>query len=220
MLSPLFLKIRAISFSLILCISLLWITLLCVFVYLQWDSTDSHERVLVVLMLITHSLTMITLLVLLIIPFHPWLDGARMFFLVVTHACIAGAFAFWNPKLQCPTSTPDSQGLCLLLNMYILIASWIVPVLLLVYSSGLALAVYRSRRGENEPVMMERDSILPIMPPRQSSNLSVSSAEEKRRHISGLMLPRHISVDGSIPERPTFSKTNSLTKLHPSALSV
>lgn len=59
---------------------------------------------------------------------------------------VAGAFTFWNPQFHCPTFSechfifqlwvnllhapaPDSEGVCHLLNLYILVASWIIPVL-------------------------------------------------------------------------------------------
>ncbi|KAJ7470653.1 regulator of Vps4 activity in the MVB pathway-domain-containing protein [Mycena latifolia] len=92
-------------------------------------------------MLLTDTLTLIMLLVLLILEFRAWLDAARMLFLMLAHIGIAAAFAFWNPSFHCPTSTPDSEGVCRLLNLYILVASWIIPVLLIIYAAGLALAM-------------------------------------------------------------------------------
>jgi len=210
--SPLFLKIRAIAFSLILCISLLWVTLLCVYMYLEWDVIDSDERLIIAVMLLMNTLTMIMLLILLILPFRAWLDAARFLFLLLAHIGIASTFAFWSPQFHCPTSTPDLEGVCRLLNLYILVASWVIPVLLVIYSSGLALVMVRSSRQSNTPTM-ERESILPMMRPGDSRGVfsyspSVaqvvdgSSAEEKRKHISSLS-----SRTNSVP--------NSLTKLPP-----
>jgi len=43
-------------------------------------------------------------------------------------------FTYWNPKFQCPEQTADSQGVCQLINMYILLANWVNPGLLITYS--------------------------------------------------------------------------------------
>ncbi|KAJ7740721.1 hypothetical protein DFH07DRAFT_838889 [Mycena maculata] len=206
--STVFLKIRAIAFSIILCISLLWVVLLCVYMFLEWDTTDSNERPIIAVMLLTNALTMIILLILLILPFRAWLDTARFLFLLLAHIGIAGTFTFWNPKFHCPTSTPDLEGVCRLLNIYILIASWIVPVLLIIYSAGLALLVARSPRQINLPTL-ERESILPMMRPQPADlhgpptekAVDYSTPEEKRKHISGLS-SRTNSVPASLTRLP------------------
>jgi len=225
--SPAFLRIRAIAFSLIIGINLLWISLLCTYVYLEWDAADTAERPIIAVMLLTDTLTVIMLLILLILPFRPWLDGARFLFLLIAHIGIAGAFAFWNPRFQCPTSSADSEGVCRLLNVYILIASWVIPVFLVAYVSGLAYAMLRCSQHSASP-MTERESILPVMrfetnsrvgsysPYTQTaargSSLSPTekafhrgSAEEQRKHISGMW-----SGGSSLSH-------NSLTKMPPAA---
>ncbi|KAJ7109262.1 hypothetical protein C8R44DRAFT_986280 [Mycena epipterygia] len=222
MVSPLFLKTRALAFSLILLISLVWIVLLCVYMYLEWDTSDPAERPIIAVMLLTNTLTLIMLLVLLILPFRPWLDAARFLFLILAHIGIAGTFAFWNPDFHCPISTPDSEGVCRLLNLYILVASWIIPVLLVIYAFGLALAIVRNSRQNKSPTL-DRESILPMMRPNLDGNsrvLSYSSPtgkapyrdstqerSEHRKHISGLS-----SRTSSVP--------SSLTKLPPAFFSM
>jgi len=226
MYSSAFLRIRAIAFSLIIVINLLWISLLCTYAYLEWDAVDTAERPIIAVMLLTDTLTVIMLLILLILPFRPWLDGARFLFLLIAHIGIAGAFAFWNPRFQCPTSSADAEGVCRLLNVYILIASWIVPVFLMAYVSGLAYAMVRYPQHNASP-MMERESILPVMRIEPNSRVGSytqtaahgsllsptekafhrGSAEEQRKHISGMW-----SGSG----RSSLSH-NSLTKMPPAA---
>ncbi|KAJ7219166.1 hypothetical protein GGX14DRAFT_434854 [Mycena pura] len=241
--SPAFLRIRAIAFSLIIVINLLWISLLCTYVYLEWDAVDTAERPIIAVMLLTDTLTVIMLLILLILPFRPWLDGARFLFLLIAHIgirtawnpwrCanlypgIAGAFAFWNPRFQCPTSSADSEGVCRLLNVYILIASWVIPVFLVAYVSGLAYAMVRCSQPNASP-MMERESILPVMRLEPNSRVGSytqttahgsllsptekafhrGSAEEQRKHISGMWSGR------------SSLSHNSLTKMPPAAFLV
>ncbi|KAJ6547449.1 hypothetical protein B0H19DRAFT_1165650 [Mycena capillaripes] len=211
--SPSFLRARALGFSLIILTSLVWIVLLCVYMFFEWDTSDTAERPIIAVMLLTNTLTLIMLLILLILPFREWLDAARFLFLVLAHFGVAGTFAFWKPKFHCPTSTPDSEGVCHLLNLYILVASWIIPVLLIIYVSGLSFAMMRSSRPGTSPVL-ERESILPMMRPVLDGNSRIlsystekpldraSTLEEQRKHISGL-------------SSRTNSMPSSLTKLPP-----
>ncbi|KAJ6455694.1 hypothetical protein C8R45DRAFT_1035403 [Mycena sanguinolenta] len=222
--SPLFLKMRAIAFSLIILTSLVWVVLLCVYMYVCWDNLSAvAERPIIVVMLLTDAFTIIMLLVLLILPFREWLDAARFLFLLLAHIGIAGVFAYWNPKFQCPASTQDMQGVCRLLNLYILIASWVIPVLLILYASGLAYAMVRSSR---QPLLhVERESILPMMRPASDGNsrilsysppvgkaLDRGSSAEQRKHISGLSY-------GSEEQRKHISGFSSRTSMVPASLS-
>ncbi|KAK7014962.1 hypothetical protein R3P38DRAFT_3276769 [Favolaschia claudopus] len=212
--SLLFLKARAIAFSLIIFTCLVWIVLLSVYMYIGWDTlSDPAEHPIIALMLFIDAMTMVVLLVLLVLPFREWLDAARFFFLMIAQTGVAIAFAYWNPKFRCPTSNPDSEGVCRLLNVYILIASWVIPTLLVFYACGLA---YAMKRCSRPPPMMERDSILPIMRPSYSRTQSYSSVtrgppEEQRKHISGLF-PEIQRKHGS---ELSNSSTGSLSKPPP-----
>ncbi|KAF7338389.1 hypothetical protein MVEN_02064600 [Mycena venus] len=221
--SPRFLKARAIAFSLIMVTSMAWIVCLCVYAYVGWDTLDTAEQPIIALMLLIDVLTIIMLLILLILPFREWLDAARFLFLLLAHIGIASTFAYWNPRFHCPTTTTDSEGVCRLLNLYILVASWVIPVLLILYASGLAFAMVRSSRPTIPP-MMERESILPMMRPVLDGNsrtvsyssptdktLDRGSAEEQRKHISGL-------YSTSEAQRKHRSELSSRTNSLPSSL--
>ncbi|KAF8894568.1 hypothetical protein BD779DRAFT_1501830 [Infundibulicybe gibba] len=153
---PLFMRLRAVAFCSISLTSFVWIIILCVDIFSQWDLIDRSERSIIVVMLLGHTITLIALLILLLLPFRWWLDATRVALLLIIHIGTASSFAYSNAKFQCPNKNADQEGLCKLLNMYILIASWIVPVLLLNYSFGLALMIYRRPREEN------KDAIEPI----------------------------------------------------------
>lgn len=78
--------------------------------------------------------------------FRTWLDGARLFLLLICHIGIAASFVVWSPTIPCPDDSeslrycecifslrnvqaPDDQRICQLLNVYILMASWVPPSL-------------------------------------------------------------------------------------------
>ncbi|KAJ3786154.1 hypothetical protein GGU10DRAFT_177304 [Lentinula aff. detonsa] len=175
--SSVFLKARAIIFSLISLISFIWVVVICVDLFIQWGVLSISERAFLVVMLLSNTLTLIMLLVLLILPFRPWLDGARLMLLLVMHIGIASGFALWNAKFTCPTKTVDEEGVCRLLNMYILIANWIIPATLLVYALGLAVMLYKRRK------------LKAVLPDLESSR---SRQPESRQFILPMMVPADI----------------------------
>ncbi|KAK7043591.1 hypothetical protein VNI00_008202 [Paramarasmius palmivorus] len=132
--------------SLIALIGFAWAVLLCVDLYLQWDGLDRPGKSFTIVMLILDTLTIFMVLILLALPFRPWLDAARCLFLFVTHVGLAIAFARWSPTMTCPTATADEEGSCRLANFYILLASWVIPALVIVYAGGLGLMLYRRKR--------------------------------------------------------------------------
>ncbi|KAJ3541192.1 hypothetical protein NM688_g6120 [Phlebia brevispora] len=190
---PIFMRLRATAFSLIHLVSLTWIVLLSVELFLRWDVSDSLQRSLVVVMLLIDTITVIMLPTLLILEFRVWLDAVRMLFLLTCHLAIAVGFTTSDPKYQCPEDTPDDEGVCRLLNMYIVLGSWVVPALLLVYSICLAMAVYLNReRIEGAPrekqnfgdleAVTPTQAELPIMPPpRDRTSTQTSSATRYSR---------------------------------------
>ncbi|KAI0256638.1 hypothetical protein BJV78DRAFT_295539 [Lactifluus subvellereus] len=141
--SALFLKLRLAVFSLTTLICLIWVILLSCVLFLRWDVSSLSERSFLLLFLGIDTLTTIMLPVLLLVKFRTWLDGARLLLLLIFHIGIAASFVVWNPTIPCPDDTPDDQGVCQLLNVYILIASWVPPSLLILYGVGLSSYTWR-----------------------------------------------------------------------------
>jgi hypothetical protein len=80
------------------------------------------------------------------VEFRTWLDGARLLLLLICHIGVAASFVVWNPTIPCPDDSespphcdsilslrsiqaPDDRRVCQLLNVYIIIASWVPPLL-------------------------------------------------------------------------------------------
>ncbi|CAA7271805.1 unnamed protein product [Cyclocybe aegerita] len=138
-----FLRIRTVSFSVIISLCFLWIILLCLIIFSKWDLLDRTERPLVVIMLLIDTITVIVLPILLIQPFRAWLDAARFLFLFAAHCGIAGGFASKTPSFQCSSSVPDEVAICNLIILFINVCSWFVPILVVGYACGLAFLMYR-----------------------------------------------------------------------------
>ncbi|KAJ3854668.1 hypothetical protein EV368DRAFT_80398 [Lentinula lateritia] len=225
--SSVFLKARAITFSLISLISFIWVVVLCVDIFIQWNALGTSEKSFLVIMLLSNTLTLVLLLVLLILPFRPWLDGARLMLLLITHVGIASSFVVWNAKFTCPTKTADEEGVCRLLNIYILIANWIIPAALVAYALGLAVMLYKRRKFraassdlESSKPRQSRQSILPIMNmnPEDITHSSMSTphisiiSQHRRESLwetNASSSPHHSTVEskrGSNPGKSRLSK--------------
>ncbi|KAI9466150.1 hypothetical protein BJY52DRAFT_328716 [Lactarius psammicola] len=153
--SPFFLKLRLAMYSLTTLICLLWVILLSCILFIRWDVSSQSERTFLMLFLGIDALTMVMLPILLIAKFRTWLDGARLLFLLVCHIGIALSFAIWLPTISCPDDTPDDRGICQLLNVYIVISSWVPPLLLILYGVCLALYTWRTASRSREPSQID-----------------------------------------------------------------
>ncbi|KAI0062330.1 hypothetical protein BV25DRAFT_672949 [Artomyces pyxidatus] len=175
--STVFLRLRTIAFAVTTFICFVWIILLSCLLFIRWGISSQSERAFLVLFLLVDIITMILLPILILRKFRTWLDGARLLFLLICHIGLAVAFAVWTPNIPCPDRTPDDEGVCQLLNVYIIMASWIPPALLVAY--GVCLSVYTWRYasrprveqsqdieefGDEESFKFRRDT-LPIMAP-------------------------------------------------------
>ncbi|KAK0459615.1 uncharacterized protein EV420DRAFT_1641819 [Desarmillaria tabescens] len=183
--SPAFLKIRAIGLGLISFLSLLAIILFCIQIFTQWDTTISSERYMIILMLLTHTVTVIMLPILILVSFRPWLDAIRFLFLLVIHISTATTFTYWFPRYACPANATQREQ-CRLYNIYILVLSWIVTAHVIIYVIGLSVFVYRTRASADKPLRVDlideevmdigRDSTPSMSESRpQSSNVATGS---------------------------------------------
>ncbi|KAI4524366.1 hypothetical protein K523DRAFT_260032 [Schizophyllum commune Tattone D] len=143
--SPTFLRIRVIAFSLIAFLSFLWAIFYTLDMYWLFDGMKAPERILISLMLLNSSATCIMLLVLITREFRPWLDAARILLLFTTHICSAVGYSLWYPSYVCPAA--KSADMCRMFNLYILVINWVDIVLLLIYAGGLATLVFVRRRA-------------------------------------------------------------------------
>ncbi|KAK0483514.1 hypothetical protein IW261DRAFT_1463672 [Armillaria novae-zelandiae] len=148
--SPAFLKIRAIGLGLISFLSLLAIILFCIQIFVQWDTTASSERYMIILMLLTHTVTVIMLPILILVSFRPWLDAIRFLFLLVVHISTDTTFTYWFPRYACPENATQREQ-CRLFNIYILVLSWIVTAHVIIYVIGLSVFVYRTQTSAANP---------------------------------------------------------------------
>ncbi|EAU88602.2 hypothetical protein CC1G_04308 [Coprinopsis cinerea okayama7 len=157
--SPVFLRCRSIAFGGICFFSFLWIILLCILVFLDWESLDRPQQSFIVAMLISHTLTIIMLVFLIVREFREWLDGARCFLGLIVHFGIAGAYAYWSPRFQCLDAGPDG-GLCRTRIVLILTSSWLIPALLSIYTACLGVVSYHLRSRENLGAVLQHEKDL------------------------------------------------------------
>jgi hypothetical protein len=212
---PLFIRCRNIAFGFITFLNLLWIALLCLVAFYHWTLSSRPEKSLLTLLLCIDIITVLFLPVLILREFRPWLDAARFLFLITSHIGGAFAFTYWFPRLPC-IGTTDQQGSCELFKIYILVAAWVTPALLLIYMACLGYMVYyRRSRGldvENQPEMKEVVDVTRVDSTSTQDSAPISS------HTS-ISLPKTVSRSTepsrysawTMPESPFAGKTRFST---------
>lgn len=206
---PVFFKIRTVTFTCIILISFLWTVLLSVDVYSRWNISDRCSRSLTAVFLLTNITTILILPFLLLLEFRVWLDAARILLLTIAQIGSAVAFTYWSPQIQCPDQTADQQGVCKLINIYMLMGCWIIPVILILYASYFAAMVYCQSRI---PVVVESckkaftDTRSPlVVDPEMAPHLPVLN-------IRSSMSPLHtLSSDSLMFSRPEANIVSPLT---------
>jgi len=136
----LFLRIRTLMLGFILFLSFVWSILLCVAIFVQWVNMNIVERNFISILLFIEFITIVVVPVLLAKEFRLWLDTARSLFLFTSHFGIAVWFACKTSSMTCVAE--DERAICTFLILSILIFSWVIPVLVLVYACGLGYLCY------------------------------------------------------------------------------
>lgn len=209
---PVFFKVRAITFTCIILISFLWTVLLSVQIYARWDISDRCSRSLTAVFLLTNVTTILIVPFLLLLEFRVWLDAARILLLAVGQIGSAVAFTYWNTQIQCPDQTADQQGVCKLINIYMLMGCWIIPVILILYVSYFAATVYRQSRipvvvETREKVFTETGSPLVVDP-----EMAIASPHLPVLDIRASMSPlRTLSSDSLSFSRPEANIASPFT---------
>ncbi|KZV71856.1 hypothetical protein PENSPDRAFT_605190 [Peniophora sp. CONT] len=140
-----FMRARAIAFCSIAFLAFVWTTLLIVLLSLRWAVSSKTDRAFIVAFLIMDLITVFILPILLLCRFRPWLDAARLSFLLIFHFSLAGVFASQFEGITCTDHSLDGPGVCALFNTLLLMASWVIPVLLAIYGVILAWYAHRNR---------------------------------------------------------------------------
>jgi len=143
--------------------------------------------------------------ILLLAKFRTWLDGARLLLLLVCHLGMATAFVAWVPTIPCPDDTPDDLGVCQLINVYIIAASWVPPFLLILYGVGLAIYTWRYASRPRGPLLAD-DEMGRAQPISPSEPVTESMDSFSTGHLSELLasLP---SASASDPRRESARKS-------------
>ncbi|KAG8217974.1 hypothetical protein J3R82DRAFT_6146 [Butyriboletus roseoflavus] len=201
--SPLFFRIRAITFTCIMMFSFLWLILLCVEMFTRWSISDPISQSLMILFILTNTTTLIMLPILILVPFRMWLDKARLLLLFVLQVGSAVAGSVWGPKIQCPNQTPDDLGICQLISVYTMIACWIIPTIFGFYSTYFAVVVCLQSRTPVAvgPMLYKRRSGVDL---ESGSTDSLSSWNEK---IKKFFVAHGSNTDTSVSPRPLVLPT-------------
>lgn len=216
-----FVRLRVMAFAVIMLFSILWTILLCVESFMHWDAPDSMQRNLLALLIVANALSAIFLPPLLAVRFKAWVDVVPLLMLFLAHAGAAVIYALCFSQLTCSSEGAGSR--CGVVNILILVFSWLQPILLLSYLVGLAILTVRRRRNPQSPELFEkRLSELPMMRPpigrdsmtsskrfSEASKYSQSSAGDQSHIPWGGPTLNTISEAGEEPESELGSAGSS-----------
>jgi hypothetical protein len=155
------------------------------------------------------------------VKFRTWLDAARLLLLLVCHVGIASSFVIWNPTIPClddsessnydsdlliltDIQAPHSRHVCQLLNVYIIMASWVPPFLrefngfecsitpdiskVILYGIGLATYAWRYATRPKQ-IMADDLKETGWVQPSSLSDPVTEPWDSSVRHLSELMSP-------------------------------
>jgi hypothetical protein len=127
-------------FSLVFVASLAWVILLCLIIFWRWDISTMIQRALIISLLCANLVTAIASPLLLLLQFRMWLDISRLLLFLVLHIGSAAAFTYSS---ACPVPATPQKDVCKAAILYVILASWVNPLLLITYSVGLCYLLYR-----------------------------------------------------------------------------
>ncbi|KAL6305400.1 hypothetical protein BKA93DRAFT_749198 [Sparassis latifolia] len=143
-----FLKLRTMAFAIIMLTSLVWTTLLSVWLFIKWDISDSSQREIVVVFIVANWLSAVILPTMLTVDFRAWVDAAPLLALLFLHVGTAIIYTLSFSQFSCPPQsgyiavpgpnsgvtyltppTIDTAASCRDINLVILCGSWVNPAL-------------------------------------------------------------------------------------------
>jgi len=180
---PRFLSIRNLLLGCIFSLSLVWSILLCIAIFAQWISMNNVEHNMISIMLFIEFFTIILVPILLAREFRLWLDAARCLFLFASHFGVAVWFACQAPSMKCVAG--NEQAVCSSLILSILIFSWVIPALVVLYSCGLGYLYYRLSKVTHPVLTVTATSTMPHANDAEKHQKTVShSSFHESRHVS------------------------------------
>ncbi|KAF5330803.1 hypothetical protein D9619_005797 [Psilocybe cf. subviscida] len=125
-------------------------------------------------------------------PFRPWLDAARVIFIILTHGGIAILFAVKSPSFKCIHSEGTSvnqESVCTSLIIYLNIFNWLIPALAIVYGAGLVILVRKLSKQS-----LESDATGDV---EKQFSSSISDEEDTPTSIQSheSTLKKHLTLD-------------------------
>ncbi|GBE82028.1 predicted protein [Sparassis crispa] len=200
-----FLKLRTMAFAIIMLTSLVWTTLLSVWLFIKWDISDSSQREIVVVFIVANWLSAVILPTMLTVDFRAWVDAAPLLALLFLHVGTAIIYTLSFSQFSCPPQ--NTAASCRDINLVILCGSWVNPALrevpsftcgrvLIIRGAFIVLAyviylgvvlIWRSQDPEAFESFEKRQSELPMMlpPQRVSANTFTSIHHDQSNGVDG-----------------------------------
>ncbi|TFK42682.1 hypothetical protein BDQ12DRAFT_676621 [Crucibulum laeve] len=211
---PIFRKFRVVVFVLSTFLAMAWTVIYAVLLMREWNVYTGAQRAIIITLLAIDGISTILLYLMTIVQFRPWLDGARIAFLVLFQ--VGGTVTFALFRTTFPCDRLGSQQDCQLVTSIAIFGGWSLSALLLIYALSLAVMVHiplptpavhpESIITENSTVRAEKGG--------HSSNSSVASdswllKRDEKRHSLNSVYSQRSFIETYVPP-PSRNMTPAL----------
>ncbi|KAF8797934.1 hypothetical protein BYT27DRAFT_7124036 [Phlegmacium glaucopus] len=189
----LFKIIRILIFALSTIACMVWTAFYTFLLIRGWSSFLVDQRAIILVLISIYGISSIILYLMIVVIFRPWMDGARVAFLVLFQ--VGGTVTFFIFRPSFPCHNIGTQSTCRAVEDIVIFGGWSLSGLLLIYGFFLAIMSY-------VPV--------PTPPPNPEAALAINlgndSFLEKEKRRSSISVDSHYSQPSFIePATPVPS---------------
>ncbi|KAG1754519.1 hypothetical protein EDB19DRAFT_1666833 [Suillus lakei] len=156
-----FRKFRLIVLALASILSLIWSIIIAVYMANNWSGYNSGERGFLFGLIVLDFIGSILLYLMIVVQYQFWPDAARTAVLLGLYAAGAVVFMILGPKFPC--SAFGSTANCHIMTITVLVGSWVISALMLLYAICLPFMAFIPRTPsptqaddlENRPTVAE-----------------------------------------------------------------
>lgn len=202
-----FRKFRRIVLAFASIVSLTWSIIIAVYMANNWSGYNSGERGFLFGLVGLDFVASILLYLMIVVQYHFWPDAARTAVLLSLDVAGAVVFMILSPKFPC--NAFGSTAKCHIMTMTVLIGSWAISALMLLYAICLPFVISIPRPPsptqtddlENQPDVLEVTEDLHMSHASSASQAWLFKKQEMSPEVpaSELPLSQHIPADYQLP---------------------
>ncbi|KAG1782728.1 hypothetical protein EV702DRAFT_1192395 [Suillus placidus] len=200
-------RLTVLAFASIL--SLIWSIIIAVYMGNNWSGYNSGERGFLLSLIALDFVGSILLYLMIVVQYQFWPDAARTIVLLGLHVAGAVVFMILSPKFPC--SAFGSTANCHAMTMAVLIGSWVISALMLLYVICLPFValIPRTPSPTQADDLEKRPDVAEVADDMRISHASSASQAWLLKHFEGMSPEVSASELPSSPHIPAARKVPS-----------